>query len=73
MNWKKTSKDKIIEFIKQDARLLNLDNIEHKGIDLLIEVLQLIKRTDINVDDALINALKEREVRYKSGHVKSND
>ena len=73
MGWKKTSKTKIIEFIKQDARLINLENIKHKGVDLLIEVLQLIKRTDIDLDSLLIKHLKEIKIRYKAGHVKNNN
>jgi|GEM_PF-4113330 len=73
MNWSKTTKARIIEFIKQDACLLNTKNIKHRGVDLIIELLQLIKRSGINLDAEIPKHLKEIEKSYRAGHKKNTN
>ncbi|MFH1229486.1 MAG: hypothetical protein V1678_03620 [Candidatus Aenigmatarchaeota archaeon] len=64
MGWNKTKSQKIIKFIKKDAKELTTKNARHKMIDILFECIQLANRKGMNVTRELGRHMKDAQKKY---------
>ena len=64
MGWDKTDADKIIKFIKKDAKEINASNVDHKVVDLIVECVQLANRRKLNISVEVKKHIKEAKKKY---------
>jgi hypothetical protein len=64
MEWDKTTPNKIIKFIKKDAKELTAKNARHKMIDIFFECVQLANRKNINITSEIENHIKDAKKKY---------
>jgi len=65
MGWTKTEVKTVLEFLKDDALLLDEKNLKHKLIDIHFQVIQLANRLKMNLDAELKVHMKESEKKYR--------
>ncbi|MFH0830027.1 MAG: hypothetical protein V1887_02620 [Candidatus Aenigmatarchaeota archaeon] len=64
MGWTKTEVKTVLEFLKEDASLLDEKNLKHKLVDIYFQVIQLANRLKLDLGVELKSHMKGAEKKY---------